>query len=170
MEERPRVEGRPRAEERARAEERPPEEDCSAPEGGPGVEVEAADLDLLAGPELGPGEAGRARGEAPRRRPVQRDLIYAPEAADDLARLRDYIAARSGTQRALGYVDRIMAACDGLTTFPERGRTRDDLRPGLRIVGFERRVAIAFHVTDTMVVIDRILYGGRDLGDAFAPD
>jgi hypothetical protein len=42
--------------------------------------------------------------------------------------------------------------------FPERGRRRDDLRPGLRIIGFGRRVTIAFHVAD---------YAGRDLRRAF---
>jgi toxin ParE1/3/4 len=47
--------------------------------------------------------------------------------------------------------------------FPERGRRRDDLRPGLRIIGFGRRVTIAFHVTGDRITIDRVLYGGRDL-------
>jgi toxin ParE1/3/4 len=51
--------------------------------------------------------------------------------------------------------------------FPERGRRRDDLRRGLRIVGFGRRVTIAFHVADDRITIDRILYGGRDLTRAF---
>jgi toxin ParE1/3/4 len=47
-----------------------------------------------------------------------------------------------------------------------RGTRRDDIRPGLRVVGFERRVTIAFHVDDTTVTIDRILYGGREIEDA----
>jgi hypothetical protein len=34
----------------------------------------------------------------------------------------------------------------------------------LRVVGFERRVAIAFHIGSGTVTVDRILYGGRDLG------
>ena len=59
--------------------------------------------------------------------------------------------------------------CANFANFPERGTRRDDLRPGLRIVGFERRIAIAFHITTDRVTIDRVLYGGRDwetlLGD-----
>ena len=51
--------------------------------------------------------------------------------------------------------------------FPERGAQRDDLRPGLRVIGFERRVTIAFHITSETVVIDRVFYGGRDLTGAF---
>jgi toxin ParE1/3/4 len=50
--------------------------------------------------------------------------------------------------------------------FPERGTRRDDLRPDLRVTGVERRVTIAFHVTAEAVIIDRILYGGRDLAPA----
>src|ERR1051326_6309833 len=45
----------------------------------------------------------------------------------------------------------------------ERGTRRDDLRPGLRVAGFERRITIAFHVDAETLVIDRILYGGRDI-------
>ncbi len=45
----------------------------------------------------------------------------------------------------------------------ERGTLRDDIRPGLRTVGFERRMTIAFHVESKRVVIDRVLYAGRDI-------
>ena len=51
--------------------------------------------------------------------------------------------------------------------FPDRGIKRDDLRPGLRILGFERRAAIALQVTADSVTILRILYGGRDLETVF---
>jgi toxin ParE1/3/4 len=49
-----------------------------------------------------------------------------------------------------------------LTTFPERGIVRDDLLPGLRIIGFERRASIAFIVEAETVRILRIFYSGRD--------
>jgi toxin ParE1/3/4 len=61
------------------------------------------------------------------------------------------------------YTDRIVSYCLGFATFPERGRRRDDLRPELRVIGFGRRVTIAFHVTSDRITIDRVLYGGRDL-------
>ena len=44
----------------------------------------------------------------------------------------------------------------------ERGHKRDDIRPGLRIAGFQRRVTIAFTVTETRVTILRLFYGGRN--------
>ncbi len=49
-----------------------------------------------------------------------------------------------------------------LATAPERGTRRDDLFPGLRTVGFERRVTIAFRVLDQQVEIVTIAYGGRN--------
>ena len=87
---------------------------------------------------------------------------FRPKAEADLFDLYRYIAAESGRAVAGAYIDRIEAACLSLETFPERGARRDDLRPGLRIMGFERRATIVFHLADDAVVIVRILYGGRD--------
>jgi toxin ParE1/3/4 len=101
---------------------------------------------------------------------VPRNIVFAPEAEADLFNLYDYIAARSGAARAIGYINRIESYCLGFSHIGERGTKRDDLRPGLRIVGFERRVAIAFHVDPDTVTIDRILYGGRDIGRALDVD
>jgi toxin ParE1/3/4 len=101
---------------------------------------------------------------------VTREVIFAPEALTDLFELYDYIAADSGAERARNYTDRIVTACRNLVTFPERGTPRDDLRPGLRTTSYRRRVTIAFHITAAQVVIDRILYGGRDLRALFEVD
>lgn len=49
-----------------------------------------------------------------------------------------------------------------LRTFPEKGTRRDDIRRGLRTMGFERRATIVFQVRKTDVVIVRIFYGGQD--------
>ncbi len=46
--------------------------------------------------------------------------------------------------------------------FPNRGTSHDDVLPGLRVVGFERRVTIAFIVTDEAVLIEGVFYGGQD--------
>ena len=80
----------------------------------------------------------------------------------DLFSLYEYIAEQSGLDVAAGYVDRIEAACLALQQSPERGTRRDDIRPGLRTLGFERRATIVFRVRRTEVVIARIFYGGRD--------
>lgn len=49
-----------------------------------------------------------------------------------------------------------------LAHFPERGTKRDDIMPGLRTIGFERRATIIFRVLKTRVEIVSIAYGGQD--------
>ena len=92
-----------------------------------------------------------------------REVVFAPEARDDFKELYFFIAERSHPDRAMAYVERIETYCRGIADFPERGVRRDDLFPGLRVVGFERRVAIAFRVEANTVTFLRILYGGRDV-------
>ena len=53
-----------------------------------------------------------------------------------------------------------------LETFSERGTRRDDIRAGLRIMGFERRATIVFRVRKADVLIVRIFYGGQDYEQA----
>lgn len=91
-----------------------------------------------------------------------RQVIFAPEARDDLFELYDWIAVAASPSIALSYIERIESFCLGFTHASERGTRRDDIRPGLRIAGFERRVSIAFTVDDERVTILRLFYGGRD--------
>ena len=99
----------------------------------------------------------------------KREVVLSPEAVGDLIGLYEYIAADSGPARAIAYVARIEDYCARFDLAAERGTRRDDIRPGLRIVGFEWRVTIAFHVDATTVTIDRILYGGREIEGVLAP-
>jgi toxin ParE1/3/4 len=87
---------------------------------------------------------------------------FRPQARADLFALYDYIAAEAGEAVAGGYIDRIETACLSLAHFPQRGTRREDLAPGLRTIGFERRVLIAFRVDRSAVTIVNIFYGGRD--------
>jgi toxin ParE1/3/4 len=89
-------------------------------------------------------------------------VYFRRRAESDLSGLYEYIAGKSGVIVAGNYIDRIEAACLALATFPERGTRRDDILPGLRTVGFERRVTIAFRVLKTRVEIVTIAYGGRN--------
>ena len=76
--------------------------------------------------------------------------------------LLDWIAERAGNKVAQAYIDRLEAYCQGFEFASERGHRRDGIRPGLRVVGFERRVAVAFTVGPLEVTILRLYYGGRD--------
>ena len=93
---------------------------------------------------------------------ISREVIFTPLAERHLDTLHRYIASRSSEDRADEYVGRIVGFCKSLTTFPMRGTVRDDLLPGLRVTGFERRATIAFVVTEAAVLIEGIFYGGRD--------
>jgi toxin ParE1/3/4 len=86
-----------------------------------------------------------------------------PEAEDDLFQIYRYVARKSSPVVAQRYVDRIRAHLTGFDRFPERGTIRDDVRRGLRLVGFERRVSIAFKVQGDEVIIIGVLYAGRQL-------
>lgn len=93
---------------------------------------------------------------------IERKIVFAPEARDDLLALYDWISARAGPATALAYIERIEAYCLGFSAASERGHRRDDIRPGLRITGFERRVTVALTVDAKKVTILRLFYGGQD--------
>src|SRR6185437_12911324 len=94
-------------------------------------------------------------------------VSFRPHAEADLFQLYNYIAENAGRAVAGAYIDRIEAACKALETFPHRGTKRDDIHPGLRIIGFEHRAAVVFQVKKAEVVIVRILYGGREYAGLF---
>ena len=89
-------------------------------------------------------------------------VVFTPEAEEQLAELYHYIAVSASPRIAAQYADRIVDYCESLQTLPKRGVLRDDIRPGLRVLGYRRRVAIAFEVSDTQVAILGIFYGGQD--------
>ncbi len=92
-----------------------------------------------------------------------RPVRFSLEAIADLQNMYDYIAPRGGKQVAAAYVARINQRCLGLSTFPERGTRRDDIWPGLRLLGFERRVTLAIEVTPEEVRIVRVFGRGQDV-------
>jgi plasmid stabilization system protein ParE len=47
-----------------------------------------------------------------------------------------------------------------MATFPHRGRARDDIRPGLRTIGYRRRAVIAFAVISQNLLIVGVFYDG----------
>lgn len=91
-----------------------------------------------------------------------RRVDFAPEAEVDLNELYDWIAGEASPAVAMGYIERVEAFCQRLSIGSERGHLRNDIRPNLRIVGFERRLTIAFVVGPEVVTILRIFAGGRD--------
>src|SRR3546814_18863470 len=93
---------------------------------------------------------------------MTRQVRFASSAERHLDDLFSYIEAEAGIRRADGFVSSIVEYCLGLQMFPERGTRRDDIRPGLRVVGFRRRVVIAFIVEPERITIIGVYYGGQD--------
>lgn len=74
------------------------------------------------------------------------EVQFRPQAEEDLFQIYRYIAERAGIDAAASYTDRIMTTCLALQNAPLRGTLRNDLRPGIRTMGFERRVTIVFRI------------------------
>jgi toxin ParE1/3/4 len=92
----------------------------------------------------------------------ERRVVVAPEAAEDLNELYDWIAAQSSHPLAMGYLERVETFCRRLSIGSERGHLRSDVRPGLRIMGFERRLTIAFAVDAETVTVLRVFTAGKN--------
>jgi plasmid stabilization system protein ParE len=87
------------------------------------------------------------------------DVRLTTEAELDLANIYRYVRRKSASPTiARDYTARIRTFLAEFETFPERGTVRNHIREGLRIVGCERRVSVAFIVEDNEVVVLRILY------------
>ena len=82
----------------------------------------------------------------------------------DIESLLDYIVAHGGELVARGYLDRLQNFLRTFEQFPKRGTVRGDIRDGLRIIGFERSLSIAFVVDDEdrAVYVLRVLTRGQD--------
>ena len=93
---------------------------------------------------------------------AQRRVVFRREALTQLDELYDFVAAAGSPLAAGDLLDAIVTFCEDLAPFPLRGTARDDIRPGLRTIGFRRRAVIAFVVGDDSVVILGVFYGGRD--------
>lgn len=89
-------------------------------------------------------------------------VIISTKADSQLRHIYDYIANKASPVVAEQFTSRILDYCLGFDIFPERGVRRDDLSPGLRVVGFRRTVTITFVIENDEVIISGIFYGGED--------
>lgn len=97
-------------------------------------------------------------------------VIFAPEAEEQLLTLYRYIAEAANAVTAQEYTESIISYCESLSTFPHRGHQRDDLLPGLRVTNWRKRTVIAFIVEDNIVKILGIWHGGQQYETVFSPE
>ena len=97
-------------------------------------------------------------------------VAFTPEARAQLLSIYGYVVDQAGPDIAFAFTESIIDHCESFTTFPLRGTQRDDIRPGLRTIGFRKRVTIAFDVTGDTITIIGIFYGGQDFESAMNSD
>ena len=99
-------------------------------------------------------------------------VAFAPEAREQLASIYRYIAAAASPNVALRFTNNIVAHCETLASFPNRGVPRSELRAGLRMTNFKGRTVIAYAVDEVAceVTIVGVFYGGRDFEAALQED
>ncbi|TFC03590.1 type II toxin-antitoxin system RelE/ParE family toxin [Cryobacterium mannosilyticum] len=103
-----------------------------------------------------------AFGEARRTAVTHDGVVFRREALHQLEDVYDFIADAGSAATAAGFAESIVIFCEGLSDFPYRGVARVDLHPGLRTIGFRKRVVIAYSILNETVAIIGIFSGGRD--------
>jgi toxin ParE1/3/4 len=93
-------------------------------------------------------------------------INYTPEAQQQLHALDDWITQRASREVAQRFVSAILDGIDGLLVFPRAGRSRDDVRPGVRTTTFKKRTLIAYVVDESsgklVVNVLGVFHGGQD--------
>lgn len=97
-------------------------------------------------------------------------VVFSPKARVQLIELDAYIDAAVSPEISARYTDAVADYCFSLATFPQRGVRRDDIRTGLRITNYRKRIVIAFAVDSGAehVSILGIFHGGQDYETALA--
>ena len=95
---------------------------------------------------------------------MRHEVVFAPEADDQLEALFAFVAGRSSVLTAERYTDAVVATCEDLSRFPLRGVSRDAIRQGLRVTHHKGRTVIAYPADNTArrVTILGVFYGGQD--------
>ena len=75
---------------------------------------------------------------------MDRRITLAQSAQRDLDSIELYLGKVASPRLAKAYVRRILTFIKKLQNFSERGSVRDDIRPGLRTIGFDRLGSIFF--------------------------
>lgn len=101
---------------------------------------------------------------------VEHEVIWRPEARDDLYTIYDWIAGQADPDTAYACTSRIEHFVQRLSHFPNRGSQRFNLAAGLRSVTFERRIIITYRVDNGEVVVLRLIGGARQIERLFGND
>ena len=88
------------------------------------------------------------------------DIIYSPEAEEDIDAIKDYLISRDGIQRARDIIKSIVEQTEKLSNNPERFRIRPELGADIHLVT-AKNFNIYYRIKLDSVEILRIIYGNR---------
>ena len=94
-------------------------------------------------------------------------IVWSPEALNDIDQLWNYyasVAGRETADRILREIAKVVAAID---EFPLAGRSRDELRAGMRSLSAAIHV-VFYRLKNERPEVVRVLDGRRDIGEIFA--
>jgi toxin ParE1/3/4 len=87
-------------------------------------------------------------------------------AIQDIEQIADYIASQSGLDQADRFLNKLDAKFVKIAQFPNLGRQRDEILPGLRSLPMDNYL-ILYMVMGQDVEIFRVVSGYRDLSALF---
>lgn len=90
-------------------------------------------------------------------------------AIQDIEEIADYIASQTRLEQAERFLSKLDAQFARITQFPNLGRPRDEILPGLRSLAMDSYL-ILYTVTESRVDILRVVSGYRDLTSLFTED
>jgi len=93
-------------------------------------------------------------------------IHYTPEAEQQLNSLDEWITENASADTARRFVTAILEHIDTILVFPLAGRSRDDVRPGMRTTTFKKRTLVAYEVDESSdevaVNVLGVFQGGKD--------
>ena len=96
-------------------------------------------------------------------------VIWSPEALLDIDHLWDYYADVAGHETANKILREIAKVVTTLDEFPFAGRSRDEIRPGLRSLATSYRM-VFYRLKDNRPEIVRVLDGRQDIEEIFSEE
>lgn len=96
-------------------------------------------------------------------------VIFTPEADEDLRRIGVFITEKANEDLAFAMVLSIVEKCQTLASFPLAGTRRDELLPDLRSFVVDPYVFFYLPLADGIAVL-RVLHSAQDADRVFLPD
>lgn len=93
--------------------------------------------------------------------PSNLELRLSPEAEDDFQGIYQGTLRQWGPEQAFTYSERLYESLDKLATFPDIGRARDEIEPGLRSFPV-REYVVYYYVAHEILYVKRIIHGRRN--------